>query len=304
MLFSHASVVVAPLASGSRGNCTFVGTRRSGVLIDCGLSARQIDKRRAAIGLDRAVIEGVLVTHEHADHVGAAGVLSQRLAKAQGAPVPFYMTRGTRDAVPPQCLADRRIRVTPGVSFDVGGFRVDPFLVPHDTAEPVAYALEVGGSRVAVITDLGRPTQLVAAVLAGVDVAVVEFNHDLQMLLDGSYPWPLKQRVKGPHGHLSNEQARDLVRAGTSGRLRHLVLAHLSEQNNRPDLAIAAAHDALPTGCRAEVHVALQDAPTAALPLDVDAPPTRRPLRVTRPPRPDDRALQVDMFTGSGAAAP
>lgn len=297
MLFSHASVVVAPLASGSRGNCTFVGTRRSGVLIDCGLSARQIDRRRAALGLDRAVIEAVLVTHEHADHVGAGRVLSARLTAAQGAPVPFYMTKGTRSAVPPQCLPDRRVRVVPGESIDIGPFRVDPFLVPHDTAEPVAYAVEVAGSRVAVITDLGRSTHLVQTVLAGVDVAVVEFNHDLQMLLDGGYPWPLKQRVKGPHGHLSNEQARDLVRNGVGGRLRHLVLAHLSEQNNRPDLALAAAHEALPAGSTASIHVALQDEATGAFPLDVDAaPPTRRAIRVSRARRPVDDSRQGQLF--------
>ncbi len=251
----------------------------------------------AQIGLGETAIAGVLITHEHADHIGAARVLSRRFRERQGGLVPFFMTAGTRGSIPPQCMPEQRVRVTPGQAFRVGAFEVEPFQVPHDTAEPVAYAVTVGSVRVAVITDLGRSTRLVETVVSDVDIAVVEFNHDLAMLLDGSYPWALKQRVRGPHGHLSNEQARDLVRAGCSGRLRHLVLAHLSEENNSPNHALQAAHDALPPGCRAQIHVATQDEATGPFTLDADLPaPTRRPTRVSRPARRDDAERQVSLF--------
>ncbi len=290
---AHDRLILVPLASGSRGNCTFIGDERSGVLIDCGLSTRQIERRMDAVGL-RANIEAVLVTHEHADHVGAARRLSDRLVVRQGEAVPFYMTMGTRNGLPPQCVPTLRRRVHTGQSFRIGRFEIEPFAVPHDTVEPCGYAVSLGATRAAVVTDLGRPTRLVETVLAQVDLALIEFNHDLQMLLDGSYPWSLKARVKGPHGHLSNAQGGELLRAGAEGRLRKVALAHLSEENNRPEVALEAAHAAL-GGRSLGVTVALQDAPSERLAVDAGWDiPTRR-TRVSEAPR-DDAHKQMGLF--------
>ncbi|MBA2321060.1 MAG: MBL fold metallo-hydrolase [Deltaproteobacteria bacterium] len=241
----HQDVFVVVLASGSRGNCTYVGTERSGVLVDCGLGPTQTLARLSVVGLGTARIEGVLVTHEHSDHVGGAAVLDRALQKRQGELVPFWMTTGTARNLHER-IVPRTVRtVVAGTPFPIGRIRVEPVSVPHDVPDPVCYTLEIGRTRVGVITDLGRSTRLVERQLSTMDVAVLEFNHDPELLLDGSYPWSLKQRIRGNHGHLSNAQAADLVAAGASSRLRHLLLAHLSDENNRPVLAEEAAHHGL-----------------------------------------------------------
>jgi len=263
-------VTVAVLGSGSGGNCTYVGDGRAGVLIDCGISTRQIFLRMAQVGLADAPIDAVLITHEHGDHVGAAGVLSRRLA-AQGRPAPFYMTPGTHAATAEPSLPQPVIPVAAGRPFRVRHLLVDPFTVPHDVRDPVAYRLNIGGVAVAQVTDLGRPTTLVAGKLRDVDVLVLEFNHDVDMLIRGRYPWRVKQRIRSSHGHLSNRQAAALLQSAWTPRLRHLVLAHLSEENNAPDLALAAAEGALrAAGAEGvQVQVAAQRAP--ARPLQVAA---------------------------------
>ena len=212
----HRDVIVATLASGSRGNCTYVGDGAVGVLVDCGLSTAQVWKRLERLGLGDTRIAAVLVTHEHADHVGAARVLDERLYRRQGQRVPFHMTRGTRAGVNEKCIPTRIERVLPGEPFVVGDIRIEPWSVPHDTREPVAFAIEIRRARVGVITDLGRSTRLIEQLLGTLDVAVVEFNHDVEMLMDGEYPWSLKQRIRGSHGHLSNDQAAELIRVGAS----------------------------------------------------------------------------------------
>jgi len=292
--------IVATLGSGSRGNTTYVGDGRRGVLIDCGLSTKQIRLRLDQIGLGGSRIDAVLITHEHTDHVGSARVLDKHLAKSQGQPVPFYLTRGTARGLNPKVRPSHLHDVQPGVHFSVGAFTIEPLTIPHDTLDPVAYVLTHHGVRVGVITDLGRATQLVTAQIASLDVALVEFNHDEQMLLEGDYPWPLKQRVRGPHGHLSNTQAGALVRAAASPRLKHLILGHLSEDNNRPELALDAATEALGlAGCRGvSVHIAQQRTPLA--PVLVPSSPPPRPQRRSRPgpcpAQPDDSSRQVSLF--------
>jgi len=309
VLFHH-DLVVATLASGSKGNCTYIGDHRRGVLVDCGLSTRQILARKEAVGLGEARIEAVLLTHEHADHVGASRVLCDRLHRLQGERVPFYLTTGTDIGLPRRCRPQRRERVTAGTAFSVAGFTIEPFTVPHDTRDPVAYVVQHGDTRAGVITDLGRSTRLVERMVSQLDICVLEFNHDVQMLLDGPYPWRLKQRVRGAHGHLSNAQAGELLRCGASAKLRHLVLAHLSDDNNEPDVAYDAAQRALHAAGlkRVSVHVAEQRAAKgpfevrAPLPVNEPTPaPKRRAARTTarKKPVPAQSPAQLGMFASS-----
>ncbi len=265
-------VQVAVLASGSSGNCTYVGDGRAGVLIDCGISALQVLRRMDELGLGEAPIDAVLVTHEHSDHVAAARVLENRLRKRLGRHVPFLMTRGTCDGLREGQIPEAIERVEAGVAVELAHLRLEPVPVPHDTAEPIAWLVQAGGVRVGVITDLGRPTTLIQEALRGLDIAVLEFNHDPGMLLEGSYPWPLKQRIRGGHGHLSNDQARELLREGLGTSLRHLVLGHLSEENNTPALALAAAAEALrDRGALGRVELSVGLGRRALPPVSVDA---------------------------------
>ena len=222
---------VAPLASGSKGNCTYIGDGHAGVLVDCGVSTKQILARMETLQLKDAPIDAVLVTHEHSDHVGAARILSNKLYKRTGRRIPFFMTKGTAKGLNPRVVPD-------GI--------VDPFTVPHDTHDPVGYRVRSGGVWAGVVTDLGRPTNLVERKLRSLSIAVIEFNHDLELLLGGTYPWPVKQRIRSSHGHLSNTQAAALLSAALpKSRIQHLVLAHLSERNNKPALAFAKAAEVL-----------------------------------------------------------
>ncbi len=239
-------VSIAVLASGSRGNCTYVGDGRTGVLVDCGISTAQIFARMKTVGLTGAPLDAVLVTHEHRDHVGSAAVLARKILRIRSdARVPFFMTAGTARSLPEHLVPNGLEFIRPGDSIRVGGIDISAFSIPHDTADPVAYRLELAGVRIAIVTDLGKVTSLVRANLEYLDVAILEFNHDLEMLLEGSYPWHLKQRIRGIHGHLSNEQAADLLGSIFHRNLGHLFLAHLSEENNRPAKALKAARQAL-----------------------------------------------------------
>lgn len=302
----HHDVSVAVLGSGSRGNATYIGDGRHGVLVDCGLSTRQVLKRLEAVGLRDAPIDAVLITHEHSDHVGGARVLDKALHKRTGRRVPFYATEATWHGVHDRCRPSQRSVLRSGRSLRIGSWLIEPNTVPHDTPDPVAYTMQSGSTRVGVITDLGKPTRLLAARLATLDIAVVEFNHDVERLMDGAYPWPLKQRVRSDHGHLSNDQAARLLAHGATDRLAHLVLGHLSQDNNTPELALEAAHRGLhEAGVRhCAVHVGQQAEPVGpivrSVPLAFDEPkPVRRasPASMGRPPASDaDERLQPALF--------
>jgi phosphoribosyl 1,2-cyclic phosphodiesterase len=285
-LLFHHDIIVATLASGSRGNCTYIGDLRSGVLVDCGLSTRQVLARLDLLGLGDVRIDAVLITHEHSDHVGGARVLDDRLFERQGARVPFHLTRGTRMGLDPRCKPERTELVVAGQRFRLGRFEIEPFTVPHDTRDPVAYLVSTHDTRkhqvtVGVVTDLGRPTRLVEQQLARMTVAILEFNHELEMLMDGPYPWKLKQRVRGPQGHLSNAQAAEILVAGASDRLQHLMLAHLSEDNNTPARALETAMGALARAGLPHVRVSVASQHEATGPIRVGL--TSAPVP---PPRP------------------
>ena len=237
-------VSVVVLSSGSQGNCTYVVDGRAGVIIDCGLSTKQVFARLAEAGMPQAPIDAVLVTHEHSDHVAACGVLSRALAK-RGQRVPFYMTAGTARGLDRRVVPEGVEIVEAGGEVRVKHLRAECFPVPHDTEDPVAWRVHAGNVTVGVVTDLGRPTNLVVDKLRGCDFAVVEFNHDEDLLLDGPYPYWLKQRIKSNKGHLSNRQAQGLLAEGLSSRLKTVVLGHLSEENNAPEIARAAARAVL-----------------------------------------------------------
>ena len=278
-------VVVAVLGSGSKGNVTYVGDGLQGALIDCGLSARQIGLRLEAVGLGDAPIDAVLLTHEHGDHVRGARVLDNNLFRRLGRRVPFYSTAGTARWMRTASRPSRLEPVQAGRPVALGPWRAEPCSVSHDTADPVAWTLDLDGFRVGVYTDLGRPTRLVEHQLASVDIAVLEFNHDVEMLLEGPYPWPLKQRIRSAHGHLSNDQAAELLTrvAARSPRLRQVVLAHLSEENNLPERALSAASRALHSAGRRDVAVAVARQEVPIEPVVVAG----------RPPSP-----QVGLFDG------
>ena len=240
------------LGSGSSGNGLVVEEGSTRVLMDCGFSLAETRLRLERVGLQPSQLAGILVTHEHDDHMGGVA----RLAKKHA--IPVYLTRGAAQWLPPDFPAVLVRLIDSHSTFAIGGLEVQPFTVPHDAREPVQYAFSDGDARLGVATDLGCITQHVVEMLSRCTALIVETNHDLDMLMEGPYPVSLKHRVAGRFGHLDNHCARDLVRAVDRSRLRHLIAAHLSQQNNTRELAV----EALSAGADCEkdwVCVATQD---------------------------------------------
>ena len=230
------SVRLCVLSSGSGGNCLYVEAGRTRVLVDAGLPLRETARRCACIGVSIKDVTDVLLTHEHADHSHAAGILARRLD------LQVHGSRGTllalRDPPPPELQVPLRA----GEPFDIGDLRVTPVAVPHDANEPVGYIFEdARGARAAIVTDLGCAPKAVALALRDLDALVLEMNHDPRMLLEGPYPFSLKRRIRSDLGHLSNAQGAQLLSQVLHPGLRHLVLAHLSEHNNTERHARIAA---------------------------------------------------------------
>ncbi len=238
------------LASGSKGNATYVGSEKRGVLVDMGLSVRELLRRMDTRSIPVSAIEAVVVTHEHGDHAHGVG----RFAASRG--IPVWINEGTAAAARLSPLPEVRAFHT-GESFSAGGLTIDPVPIPHDTADPVAFVLGNGRHRAAVATDMGCPTRLVVDKLSSCALVMLEFNHDLDMLMTGSYPWNLKQRVRGRHGHLSNQQALEILEGILPGRVRRVLMAHLSEQNNLPQLALGEARAKLQALGREDVDLDL-----------------------------------------------
>ena len=219
------------LASGSKGNCVAVASETTRILLDAGLNAREILRRLDRTPVAPRGLSGILISHEHRDHCSAAGVLSRRFG------LPLYMSAGTREGLPPQVGHCPEVRIfSPGTPFRVGDLLVSPFATSHDAREPSGFVIEHGDVRLGVCTDCGCVTQLVRARLAGCHALVLESNHDADMLMNGPYPWHLKQRIRGRQGHLSNPESLSLLAELHHERLRVVVMAHLSEVNNTPRL--------------------------------------------------------------------
>ncbi len=257
---------VSILASGSSGNITLLETQSTRLLVDCGLGKRETLARLAAIELNVEHIDGILITHEHSDHCNG---LPQMLGLWKA---PLYVTGQTLEALH-RALPDRlakRLRgveaIQAGQHFTIGDIDVHAFQIPHDAADPIGFTFRTNGTKMALVTDLGYMPELVKVHLRDADCLLLESNHDLDMLKVGPYPWVVKQRVLSRTGHLSNHAVSEYLSdpEGFDGRARYLVLAHLSQENNNPDLARLSAEEALnrrPAECvfRGELLVATQD---------------------------------------------
>ncbi len=234
------------LGSGSSGNATVVeaaGLRPFRLLVDCGLGLKQLTQRLATAGLVPQDIDAIFITHEHGDHIGCARSLSL------GYRVPVWMSHGTHVATGSPDFDGLLHVARDGESIDLGDLQIMPFTVPHDAREPLQLSCTDGASKLGILTDLGHATAHVLSHLAACDSLLLECNHDEDMLARSGYPAFLKQRVAGPHGHLSNPAAADIARAVMHSGLKHLVAAHLSAQNNRPLLVQTLMAEAL--SCRA-----------------------------------------------------
>jgi phosphoribosyl 1,2-cyclic phosphodiesterase len=270
------------LASGSKGNSTLVASSHTRILVDAGLSCRELLKRMHMAEEDPSAIDALLITHEHQDHVQGVAVLARKLG------VPVYFTHATHrawmrwmtpqkrltyaqwlaqrqqavateaavevDADEEECLSAKEADPCrlPGVEyfaagcgFSIGDITITPFTIPHDAADPVGFVFEADGVRMAIATDLGYMPPNVKMAIRNCDVLMLESNHDLEMLRDGPYPWSVKQRVMSRVGHLSNEAASDFLEKNYDGNATYVVLAHLSECNNLPEIARVTAERAL-----------------------------------------------------------
>lgn len=241
------AVSVSLLASGSRGNCALVASSSTRILVDAGLSGRETFKRLHALEERPDQISAILITHEHSDHVGGLQRLATKLR------IPVFITEGTHHAWS-RAMRDEEGKIpelpkaehfSAGRSFRVGDIEVSPFTIPHDAADPVGFTFRAEGIKIGFATDLGYMPVSVRNHLSGSTILVMESNHDVEMLRTGPYPWSVKQRVMSRVGHLSNDSLAEFFTSDYDGSAEYLVLAHLSEQNNHPEIARASAENAL-----------------------------------------------------------
>ena len=232
------------IASGSSGNCTYVGSDCTHVLVDVGISGKRVESGLNTLGITARDVDGILITHEHADHVAGLGVLARKYD------IPIYATKGTIKAI--QCMKqvgdidpELFCEIREDEKFILKDLTVNPMRMSHDAAQPVAYRISYGSKKVGICTDLGVFDEYTVDCLRGMDAVLIEANHDVNMLQVGPYPYYLKQRILGDRGHLSNFDASGLVRRFARPKLKALALAHLSEECNAPHLARESAAEAL-----------------------------------------------------------
>jgi len=228
---------LATIASGSSGNCIYMGCARGNILIDAGISLKRIECGLEKLGLSPGDLDGILITHEHIDHVGGLGVLLRKYH------VPVYCTGGTGRGILNMGnlgrIPENVFRwVTPGTVFELCGMEIRPIPVSHDAAQPVIYRIDGEGGSLAVVTDLGEWNSALEQQLTGLNVLLLEANHDIRMLETGPYPYRTKQRIYGKQGHLCNEAAGALLRQLLNPGLHHVLLGHISRTNNYEALAL------------------------------------------------------------------
>ena len=219
----------ASLGSGSKGNATLIEADDVRLIVDCGFAAKELEKRLAELGVGAESLDAILVTHEHMDHIRGVGAVARRYR------IPVWMTAGTLRAERCGQLPELHLINSHSVNFSIGNLQIHPFPVPHDAREPCQFSFAHGGSRFTMLTDLGQVTPHILDEVQQCDALMLECNHDLEMLASGPYPPTLQARVSSSYGHLSNCQAVALLAQVEYKRLNHLVAAHLSQQNNRPE---------------------------------------------------------------------
>ena len=240
-------VSVSLLASGSRGNSAIVASARTKILLDAGISCRETFRRMKSLGEAPQSLSAILITHEHSDHVYGLSVLARKLK------IPVFMTGATHQAWARAARdAQGKLPEVPelelfrsGSRFQISDIDITPFTIPHDAVDPVGFTFRAEGVKVGFATDLGRMLENVKDNLRRCDLLVIESNHDIEKLRIGPYPWSVKQRVGSPTGHLSNKKLAEFLRSDYDGYASYIVLAHLSEQNNHPEIARREAEDAL-----------------------------------------------------------
>ena len=231
---------VCILASGSKGNASYISDGNTSVLIDAGLSAIEIERRLRSRNLAPERLDAIVVSHEHTDHIRGAGVLSRRYQ------LPVYINEPTFAAAKVQLgVVHDTVKFEPGVSFSIGDLCIHPFSVSHDASDAVGFTIQNGSTKMGIATDLGTATRLVSHHLMGCRLLIMEANHDPKMLEEGPYPWHVKQRIQSRLGHLSNQASRDLLGELDHSGLKHVILAHISETNNDPEKALAVVGDAV-----------------------------------------------------------
>ena len=236
------TLAICMLASGSRGNAIYITDGQTAILLDAGLSGIEIERRMRLRGLNPCDLDAIVVSHEHTDHIQGVGILSRRFD------LPVYLTPKTR-----QAAADRLGRLSAsrdfrcGADFDINTLNLHAFPISHDACDPAGFTVSQNGKKIGIATDLGIATTVVREHLKGSHLLVLEANHDERMLETGPYPWPLKQRVSGRTGHLSNLAAKNLIVELRHPALEHVVLAHLSQKNNTPQKALADIAPVLPS---------------------------------------------------------
>ncbi|MCD6326178.1 MBL fold metallo-hydrolase [bacterium] len=258
---------ICVLSSCSSGNCTLIESGESRILLDAGLPWSRTSARLQSIGVDPLSIDAVVISHEHSDHVAGVGPVARKLR------CPVYVNAKTLACAATrfQKIDGNQIKlIESGKPFDIEDLQITPFPVPHDAANPFGFVIKANGTKVGIATDLGYATKVVKHALAGCDALVLETNHDRRMLLDGPYPWSLKQRIASRHGHLSNEQSADLLSELIHDDLAAVFLCHLSEENNTKELALEAAIEVLDEAERRDITLEMtyRECPSAVVAID------------------------------------
>jgi phosphoribosyl 1,2-cyclic phosphodiesterase len=254
-----AKLEICALASGSNGNCYYIGNDQEAILIDAGLSARQLQLRMQECRLDTARIKAILVTHEHSDHCCGIRVFSKRLGG-----VPVYLTKKTYLALHSRQRPEKVIWFEPNRPFRVGSFEIFPFTKQHDAVDACSFRISYDGRHIGVMTDIGDPCEQVKQHFSLCDAVFLETNYDEDMLWNGSYPYYLKQRISSAFGHLSNEQAFRLVESCAGERLKTILLSHLSGENNTPEKAFSVFQ---PLQKSYQIELTSRQAPTKVFPV-------------------------------------
>lgn len=249
------------LGSGSKGNAVYIESKKTGVLIDAGFSGKQLSTRLSSVGKDIVNVNAVLLTHEHNDHIMGAGVVSRRMR------IPIFANAGTFEgAAPKMGKLHEKKEFTTGGEVTFQDLQIRSFRTLHDTNDPVGFVISDGQHSIGYCTDTGKVTHLMAARLLKCNALILEFNHDLEMLRNGPYPLALQQRVRSSHGHLGNLDAADFLKQLLNDRLQYVVLAHLSETNNLPEIAHKAAFE-VAQASQCKLVIASQNMPTPVIGL-------------------------------------